>query len=135
MLGVLTCPGIFPTVFAILWRHQTKVAAMVSPLLGMGTGIAVWLCSAYALYGEVTVATTGQSVPCVWGTFASAFSPAVYSVVLSLYKPQNYDWAGLRSEKLAFEVSTTGRNVSVVSVEEIGVDPQQQLDLKRWGCQ
>ncbi|KAJ4864068.1 sodium:solute symporter family domain-containing protein [Trichoderma breve] len=105
MLGVLTCPGIFPTVFTILWKRQSWAAAIISPLLGMATGIAVWLGSAHALYGEVTVASTGQSLPCVYGTVASALSPALYSIVISLIKPANYDWADFRKERLAFNYS------------------------------
>ena len=104
MLGVLTCPGIFPTTFSILWRKQSKAAAIVSPLLGMVTGIAVWLGSAYALYGTVTIKTTGSTLPCVYGTVASAFSPLPYSVIITfLFKPQDYDWADFRKEKLAFD--------------------------------
>lgn len=102
MLGVLTCPGIFPTVFTILWKRQSWAAAIISPLLGMATGIAVWLGSAHALYGEITVASTGQTLPCVYGTVASAFSPGLYSLVISLAKPANYDWADFRKEKLSF---------------------------------
>jgi hypothetical protein len=139
MLGVLTCPGIFPTVFAILWRRQNTSAAVVSPLLGMATGLAVWLGSAYGLYGEVTIAATGATVPCVYGTVASCFSPVLYSLVLSLYKPQNFDWADFRKEKLAFDVVVAGvggRQASVVSSEQIEAeaqDVQQQKNLKRWG--
>jgi Na+/proline symporter len=91
MLGVLTCPGIFPTVFAILWRKQNTAAVILAPLLGMATGIAVWLGSAYGIYGTLSIATTGQSAPCVYGTVASAFSPIIYSVVISLLNPQNFD--------------------------------------------
>ncbi len=74
MLGVLTCPGIFPTVFTILWKKQSKAAAIISPLLGLG--IAVWLGTAHAFAGEISVASTGQTLPCVYGTVASALSPA-----------------------------------------------------------
>ncbi|KAJ5707425.1 hypothetical protein N7488_007226 [Penicillium malachiteum] len=41
MLGVVTCLGIFPMTFTILWRNQSKTAAIISPILGMATGIAV----------------------------------------------------------------------------------------------
>ena len=139
MLGVLTCPGIFPTTFAILWRRQTKLAAVISPLLGLATGIAVWLGTAQAFYGEVTIASSGATLPCVYGTVASAFSPALYSVVLSIYKPQNFDWAEFRKEKLAFDVvvtATDGRQASIVSAEQIEAATQnahQQVELKRWG--
>ncbi|KAL5452691.1 hypothetical protein PMIN06_005875 [Paraphaeosphaeria minitans] len=140
MLGVLTCPGIFPTAFTILWRRQSKAAAIIAPLLGMVTGIASWLGCAYALYGTVTIATTGQTVPCVWGTVASAFSPVVYSPIITLFKPENFDWADFRNERLAFEVSDTSsivsrRNSSVAqaNIELATQSPDDQALLKRWG--
>ncbi|KAF2704123.1 urea active transporter [Pleomassaria siparia CBS 279.74] len=141
MLGVLTCPGIFPTVFTILWKRQSKAAAIISPLLGMATGIATWLGSAYALYGTVNIVTTGATVPCVWGTVVSAFSPLPYSVIITLFKPENFDWADFRKEKLAFEAETSSisdrRNSSVAraDIEPIPElsDADSQQQLKRWG--
>jgi len=138
MLGVLTCPGIFPTVFAILWRRQSKAAAIISPLLGMATGIAVWLGSAHAFYGEVTVATTGDTLPCVYGTVASALSPIPYTIIITLFKPENYDWADFRKQKLAFEVDHTNDSVNPadVAVEwqlENAEGEVHEPHLKRWG--
>lgn len=135
MLGVLTCPGIFPTVFTILWKKQSKAAAIISPLLGLATGIAVWLGSASSLYGEVTVASTGQILPCVYGTVASALSPALYSVVISLVKPDNYNWADFRNERLAFDqTKTAGQRDEPVSHEErVASYTADKAKLKRWG--
>ncbi|KAH8646153.1 Sodium:solute symporter family-domain-containing protein [Xylariales sp. PMI_506] len=142
MVGVLTCPGIFPTVFTILWKKQSTVAAVVSPLLGMATGIAVWLGSASALYGEVSIASTGETLPCVYGTTASALSPALYSIVLSLIRPANYDWAAFRNEKLTVEQlqqdhtqrKATSREEKQVSHEEIVSSyAEDKIKLKRWG--
>ena len=141
MLGVLTCPGIFPTVFTILWKRQSKAAAIISPLLGMATGIAVWLGSAYALYGSVAIVTTGATVPCVWGTVASAISPLPYSVIITLFKPENFDWAEFRKESLAFKVETSyisDRRNSSVGRADVEVIPElndadSQQQLKRWG--
>ncbi|KAI9801775.1 MAG: hypothetical protein M1825_003147 [Sarcosagium campestre] len=134
MLGVLTCPGIFPTAFTILWKRQTKAAAIISPLLGMATGLAVWLGSANALYGAVSVATTGELLPCVYGTVASAFSPLPYTLLISLYKPTSFDWADFRKEKLAFDIDdTSGINSTIVEkqVNEEN-DPEYRKNLKRW---
>ncbi|GJN79969.1 hypothetical protein PLIIFM63780_003493 [Purpureocillium lilacinum] len=135
MLGVLTCPGIFPTVFTILWKKQSKAAAIISPLLGMAIGIAVWLGSASALYGEVSVASTGQTLPCVYGTVASALSPGLLSVVISLARPANYSWADFRNERLAFN-----KNPAADSDEELKTHEEivqrykdDKVKLKRWG--
>lgn len=131
--GVLTCPGIFPTAFTILWKRQSRVAAIVSPLLGMATGLAVWLGSAKALYGGTTVATTGQIIPCVYGTVASCFSPLPYSIVLSFFNPQNFDWADFRKEKLAFEAPDEAIDPSLRhGLEESPLGSGSQPHLKRW---
>ncbi|KAG7149600.1 urea active transporter 1 like protein [Verticillium longisporum] len=125
MLGVLTCPGIFPTTFAILWKKQSTVAAVVSPILGLFTGLAVWLGTAQALFGEISVASTGQAAPCTWGTTASALSPALYSVVISLVKPANFNWADFRNEKLTLD--GTAQNVEESDYQT------NKAQLKRWG--
>ncbi|GKZ72020.1 hypothetical protein AnigIFM50267_008072 [Aspergillus niger] len=136
MLGVVTCPGIFPMAFTILWRRQSRAAAILSPILGMATGIGVWLGTAQHFYGAVSVSSTGQILPCVYGTVASAFSPIVYSVVITLVKPQRYDWAEFRKEKLGLERLDSDSDITVNgqgSEEQqtrASFDPQE---LKRWG--
>ncbi|UNI22953.1 hypothetical protein JDV02_008796 [Purpureocillium takamizusanense] len=136
MLGVLTCPGIFPTIFTILWKKQSKAAAIISPLLGMAIGIAVWLGSASALYGEVSVASTGQTLPCVYGTVASALSPGILSVLISLARPADYSWADFRNERLAFARNPANAD----SDEELKTHEDivqrykdDKVKLKRWG--
>ncbi|KAF9890506.1 hypothetical protein FE257_005911 [Aspergillus nanangensis] len=100
---LVTCPGIFPMAFTILWRRQSKAAAILSPVLGLATGIGVWLGTARHFHGAVSILTTGQILPCVYGTVASAFSPIPYSIIITLLRPQNYDWNDFRKEKLALE--------------------------------
>ncbi|GCB21924.1 probable urea active transporter 1 [Aspergillus awamori] len=136
MLGVVTCPGIFPMAFTILWRRQSRAAAILSPILGMATGIGVWLGTAQHFYGAVSVSSTGQILPCVYGTVASAFSPIVYSIVITLVKPQRYDWAEFRKEKLGLERLDSD---SDTTVNDQGSEEQQTRssfgpqELKRWG--
>ncbi|KAF5541992.1 DUR3-urea permease [Fusarium mexicanum] len=103
MLGILTCPGVIPLIFTIIWRKQTKLAAISSAFLGMATGLGVWLGSAYAFSGEVTVASTGGTLPCMYGTVASLFSPLFYSVVVTYVRPDNYDWSQFKEHRLAVE--------------------------------
>lgn len=139
MLGVLTCPGIFPTTFTILWKKQSKEAAIVSPILGLITGLAIWLGSAKELYGGITVASTGQTLPCVYGTVASALSPAVYSVIISLVRPANYDWADFRKEKLLLDNrqgdSNSGSDVQVQASHVVRPSSYaaDKANLKHWG--
>jgi len=103
---VLTCPGIFPLIFTLTWSGQTKLAAIISPLLGMATGMAVWLSSAHALYGEVTIATTLKSAPALYGSIGSLFSPVLYSLIISYARPATFDWREfLRIELVEEDIS------------------------------
>lgn len=89
---ILSCPGIIPLALTLCWSRQTQLAAIASPVLGFFSGLAVWLGTAYALFGEVTMASTGEGLPALYGSITSFFSPALYSVIISLYKPQQFDW-------------------------------------------
>ncbi|KAG8626573.1 hypothetical protein KVT40_005518 [Elsinoe batatas] len=133
-LGVLTCPGIFPTTFTILWKKQSKAAAIISPLLGLITGLATWLGTAHAFYGEITVKSTGGTLPCMYGTVASAFSPALYSVVISLAKPANFDWRDYRKEKLAFDSDEDIQQPhSNILEEDANSYEANKKNFRRWG--
>ncbi|KAJ5769561.1 hypothetical protein N7520_004120 [Penicillium odoratum] len=144
MLGVVTCPGIFPMVFTILWRQQSKTAAILSPILGMITGLAVWLGTAVHFGGEVSVATTGEVLPCMYGTVASCFSPIVYSLIITFIKPQRYNWDDFKKEKLALEkldsnLTTAHQETAIQNgangLEDGGVRSAafDAQELKRWG--
>lgn len=132
-------------VFTILWRRQSKAAAILSPILGMATGLAVWLSTAHKFGRTVSVSTTGEVLPCVYGTVASFLSPILYSVVITLIRPQNYDWAEFKKERLALEEvkpdlttvdDKSHRGRSEHTIEEgdsyTHAPGFSQKDLKRW---
>ncbi|CAH0020885.1 unnamed protein product [Clonostachys rhizophaga] len=89
---ILSCPGIIPLALTLCWSRQTRLAAILAPVLGFFTGLAIWLATAKTLYGAITMKTTEQSLPALFGAIGSFFSPAIYSVVISLYKPYSFDW-------------------------------------------
>lgn len=90
----------------ILWNKQSGLAAVVSAVTGLATGLGVWLGTAQALFGEVSVDSTGQTLPCLYGTVASALSPLLYTVILSFIWPDNYDWTRFKEEKLLLDSDT-----------------------------
>ena len=102
----------------------------------MATGLAVWLGSAKSMYGSTSVASTGQILPCVYGTVASCFSPLLYTLVISLIKPQDFNWADFRKKKLAFEAPEgDGSATNVAIKEELNESPDtpgSQPHLRRW---
>jgi hypothetical protein len=100
---IISCPGILPLIFTLFWSRQTKLAAIVSPVLGFFTGLAVWLATAKYMYGAVDIAATSNTYPALYAAIASFFTPALYSVVISLYRPTTFDWREFLRIELADE--------------------------------
>lgn len=95
---VIACPGIIPLALTLGWKRQTTTAAVVAPILGFLTGLAIWLGTAYhysggSAGGAINMVTTEAPLPALFGAIGSFFSPLLYSVVISLWwKPYVFDW-------------------------------------------
>lgn len=89
---IISCPGIIPMILTLFWSRQTRLAAIVSPVLGFASGLAVWLAVTHYMYGSINITTTTNPYPALYAAVTSFFTPALYSVVLSLYKPYKFDW-------------------------------------------
>lgn len=64
---ILTCPGIFPLIFTLTWSRQSKPAAIIAPILGLVSGISVWLGLTHSLHGPTSFDTTVELAPSVYG--------------------------------------------------------------------
>lgn len=101
-------------VFTITWSRQTRLAAFISPILGLVLGLVVWTTTAYHYYGEVTVASLGEQLPCMFGGLTSLFLPGISSILISLsVKPYSFDWSKLREvEIIVTETNDISSNFS-----------------------
>jgi hypothetical protein len=106
-MPVMTCPGIFPMMFTLLWSRQTKLAAVIAPPLGLATGVALWLGTAKSLYGHIDLQTTIKTAPALYGAMGSLFSPILYSVVISLIWPSRFDWREFLRIELIEDATTS----------------------------
>lgn len=102
-IPMLTCPGIMPLIFTLTWSGQTRLAAVTAPILGLGSGIAVWLGATYSIYGTLNMDTTQEQAPAIYGAITALFSPALYSVLISFYKPYTFDWRNFLRIELVSE--------------------------------
>lgn len=132
---ILTCPGIFPLIFTLIWSRQSKLAAIVSPILGQASGVSVWLGTTHTIYGEISFATTVELAPSLYGSIASLFSPILYSTFISYLNPEHFDWREFLRIDLVEDETTlsTGDipspddSVAVLSMEK----DQRQLEKTR----
>ncbi|KAI1373392.1 hypothetical protein F4677DRAFT_462332 [Hypoxylon crocopeplum] len=119
---ILSCPGIIPLALTLCWSGQTRLAAILSPVLGFLTGLGIWLGTAKALYGTISLTTTEAGLPALYGACGSFFSPAIYSVLISRYRPYKFDWREFLRIELADEYQTNPN----VSSEESSLSDEKK---------
>ncbi|OQE41270.1 hypothetical protein PENCOP_c005G04750 [Penicillium coprophilum] len=73
---------------------------IASAWLGMASGIATWLGTAYHFHGKVDISTTGQTLPCMYGTIVSAFTPLLYSITITLAAPDEFEWEDFKKHDM-----------------------------------
>lgn len=99
-MGVLIGSAVVPISLAVVWKKTNKVAATCGALVGLVCGVAIWTGSAYALYGAVTVFTTGRDFPLLVGNITSIIVGASVTIIGSYIRPQNFDFSVMKQRIL-----------------------------------
>lgn len=99
-MGVLIGSAVVPIALAIVWKKTNKMAATAGALAGLACGVAVWLGSAYILYGTLSVFTTGQDLPLLAGNITSILIGAAVTLLGSIIKPENFDFRLMKQKIL-----------------------------------
>ncbi len=65
-------------------------------IVGLGCGITAWLACTKIRYGNLNLDNLQEYAPTLAGAAVAMFVSLFICVVMSLIKPQNYDWAGMK---------------------------------------
>lgn len=96
MMGCIISSAVLPATLTLIWSKQNKVAACISPLLGLVVALIAWLVTAKKECGSLNVACTGSNNPMLAGNVAALLSPLIFVPVLTYaFRPQNYDWQSM----------------------------------------
>jgi Na+/proline symporter len=117
MSPIITCPGIFPLLFTLMWNRQSRPALLLSPILGLFTGISIWIGSAYGIYGAVSMATTMEQAPALYGAMGSLFSPVFYSPLISYFTPTVFDWREFLTMELVEDKEDSRKSMPALSAD------------------
>jgi hypothetical protein len=116
-MGVLLCPAVAPLMCTLLWSRQSKLAAMVSPILGLACGLIAWLVTAKGLYGEITLASTSANYPMLAGNLASIIIPIPCMLILTWIKPENFDWESTKKIEQVADDENVSDGSTAIEIE------------------
>jgi len=91
-MGIIIGPSVIPITIALIWKKTNKNAIIVGSLLGLVFGITTWLMIAYIYYGEISINSTKEYIPLLFGNIVSISSGGIISIVISLLKPENFNF-------------------------------------------
>ncbi len=95
-MGILISSAVVPIALSILSNKTNRVAITAGAITGLISGISVWLYSANIMYGEISIYSTGQSIPLLLGNVISLSVSASISFIYSIIKPETFDFNMLR---------------------------------------
>lgn len=91
-MGILIGSAVGPISLSLIWKKTNKVSASLSAILGLLSGIIVWLFSAYSLYGNISVMSTSHDIPLLLGNLTSFTTGFAFVILGSLIKPDNFNF-------------------------------------------
>ncbi|MEW6604055.1 MAG: sodium/solute symporter [Thermoproteota archaeon] len=102
-MGVLIGSAVVPIALAVMWKKTNKIAATAGALVGLICGSVVWLATAHALYGEISVHSTGQNIPLLAGNLTSILVGGILTLLGSVIKPENFDFRVMKQKILIID--------------------------------
>lgn len=91
-MGIIIGPSVIPITIALIWKKTNKNAIIVGSLLGLVFGITTWLVTAYTYYGDISINSTKEYIPLLYGNIVSIGSGGIISIMISLLKPENFNF-------------------------------------------
>lgn len=102
-MGILIGPAVVPIALTVSWKKTNKTAAILGSLLGLTAGICSWITTTWLLYGQLSIATTGETTPLLVGNIVSITVGAGVVIIGSLVKPQNFNFELMKQKILVVD--------------------------------
>lgn len=92
-MGIVIGSAVIPIAFSITWAKCSTAGAVGGAISGLIGAVITWICVAKAQSGVLTIDSLGGDFPMLAGNVVAIGFSGLVCVVVSLIKPQNYDWA------------------------------------------
>jgi SSS family transporter len=116
MMGVIVSSAVLPAALTLMWKRQNRIAATLSPILGLVCALIAWLVTAKKQGGNLSVDATGANNPMLAGNVVALLSPCIFVPVLTYaFGADNYDYESMKAIRKVDDHEID---------EDAGVDPE-----------
>jgi len=95
-MGILIGPAVIPITLSVIWRKANRRAIITVALTGLFGGITCRLATAVLTYGNISIFSTGHSMPLLVGNIASISLSGAISIIGSLLRPENFNFGVMK---------------------------------------
>lgn len=97
-MGIIIGSSVIPITMALVWKKTNKNAIIAGALTGLSLGICTWMVTAYTIYGEISIHSTGEYMPLLIGNITSIMSGGIISITISILKPENFNFNKIKQK-------------------------------------
>ena len=97
-MGIIIGSSVIPITIALVWKKTNKNAIIAGALTGLSLGICTWMVTAYTIYGEISIHSTGEYMPLLIGNITSIMSGGIISITISILKPENFNFNKIKQK-------------------------------------
>ncbi|MGE5782422.1 MAG: sodium:solute symporter family transporter [Nitrososphaerales archaeon] len=97
-MGIIIGSSVIPITIALVLKKTNKNAIIAGALTGLSLGICTWMVTAYTIYGEISIHSTGEYMPLLIGNITSIMSGGIISITISILKPENFNFNKIKQK-------------------------------------
>ncbi|EIW76837.1 Na+/solute symporter [Coniophora puteana RWD-64-598 SS2] len=97
--GVILSPAVIPIALTISWSKLTEAGVFCGAVGGAVLGMIAWMIGCWKIYGAITIPNLAEPYSAVCSGLTGLLFSGLLTVVVSLLKPANFDFAATRAIK------------------------------------
>ena len=127
-MGIMIGSAVAPLALMMTWDRLPGWGAMAAAWTGMALAFLVWIISAVAMEGSLTIATLGGNFPMLYGNLTAIFSSALICFITGKMNKDVYDWKSMKAIALIKEKTTDGVEEDVKLAPDMKEMTDEYLD-------
>ncbi|KAJ3559679.1 hypothetical protein NM688_g203 [Phlebia brevispora] len=127
--GVVLSPAVIPIGLTVTWSKLSRAGVFSGCIIGAVTGMLAWMIGCWKIYGVINIANLAEPYSAVCSGLTGLLLSGVFTVFVSLAKPDNYDFTGTRAiATYSDDLSSADASSDIVQEDSEGDTSSEKKD-------